>query len=135
MPADAPLPPLRNIVAMLHVASVTRAAMFYAQLGLQVANTHHEPGCDEDERGDEPVWAWLQSQHGASLMLARADAPIDPAAQAVLFYLYCDDVAVMHAALAAAGVTVGTIAYPFYCPKGEFRVTDPDGYVCMVTHT
>lgn len=131
MPADAPLPPLRNIVAILHVASVTRAATFYARLGLQIASTHHDPDCD----GDEPVWAWLQSQHGANLMLARADAPINPAAQAVLFYFYCDDVVAMHAALAAAGVTVGAIAYPFYCPKGEFRVTDPDGYVCMVTHT
>ena len=77
MPADAQLPPLRNVVAILHVASVARAATFYAQLGLQIANTHHEPGRD----GDEPVWAWLQSQHGGSLMLARADAPVDPAVQ------------------------------------------------------
>lgn len=41
----------------------------------------------------------------------------------------------MHVALAAVGEPVGPMAYPFYCPKGEFRVTDPDGYVCMVTHT
>ncbi len=122
-------PPLRNVVAMLHVGSVPRAAAFYALLGLEVANTHHEPGCDE------PAWAWLQSQHGASLMLVQADEPVDPVAQAILFYLYCDDVAAMHAALVASGVAVGDIANPFYCPKGEFRVVDPDGYVVMVTHT
>ena len=122
-------PPLRNVVAMLHVGSVPRAAAFYALLGLEVANTHQEPG------SDEPAWAWLQSQHGASLMLAQADAPTGPVAQAILFYLYCDDVAAMHAALVASDVPVGEIAYPFYCPKGEFRVVDPDGYVAMVTHT
>lgn len=133
MPRDNPnalVPPLRNVVAMLHVASVSRTAAFYELLGFEVANTHYEPGCD-----DEPVWAWLQSRHGASLMVAQADDPVDPAAQAVLFYLYCDDVAAMHAALHAAGVQVGDITYPFYCPRGEFRTIDPDGYVAMVTHT
>lgn len=133
LPAQAqstPVPPLRTVVAMLHVASVPRAAAFYALLGFGVANTHHDPGC-----ADEPVWAWLQSPHGASLMLARAGIPVDPAVQAVLFYLYCDNVVAMHGALEAAGVTVGGIAYPFYCPKGEFRVVDPDGYVAMVAHT
>lgn len=133
MPPDvrpAPLPPLRNMVAMLRVASVPRAAAFYALLGFDVANTHHDPTC-----GDEPVWAWLQSRQGASLMLAQADEPVDPAAQAVLFYLYCDDVVAMHAALLASGVAPGDITYPFYCPKGEFRMVDPDGYVAMVTHT
>ena len=123
-------PPLRNVVAMLAVASVPRAAAFYALLGFEVANSHQVAEC-----GDEPVWAWLQSRHGASLMLSVADAPVDPATQGVLFYLYCDDVAGMHAALRASGVAVGEIAYPFYCPNGEFRATDPDGYVCMVTHT
>src|SRR5688500_10717668 len=119
VPRMASPPPLRNVVAMLHVASVSRAAVFYALLGFEVANTHHEPG-----RDDEPVWAWLQSSHGASLMLAQANEPVDPAVQAILFYLYCDDVAAMHAALHASGVAVGHITYPFYCPKGEFRTTD-----------
>ena len=129
-PQAASVPPLRNVVAMLHVASVPRAAAFYALLGFDVANTHHDPAC-----GDEPVWAWLQTPHGGSLMLALADDPVDPAVQAVLFYLYCDDVVAMHAALLASGVAAGDITYPFYCPKGEFRMVDPDGYVAMVTHT
>ena len=69
MPRDVPnalVPPLRNVVAMLHVASVSRTAAFYALLGFEVANTHYEPACD-----DEPVWAWLQSRHVASLMVAH----------------------------------------------------------------
>jgi uncharacterized glyoxalase superfamily protein PhnB len=55
--------------------------------------------------------------------------------QAMLFYLYVDDVAAKHAELAAAGLEVGAIASPFYAPRGEFRMTDPDGYVLMITHT
>jgi hypothetical protein len=27
------------------------------------------------------------------------------------------------------------MAYPFYAPRGEFRLTDPDGYTLMITHT
>jgi len=37
--------------------------------------------------------------------------------------------------LVECGVNAGPIQYPFYAPGGEFRVTDPDGYVLMVTHT
>jgi len=130
VPHTASPPPLRNVVAMLHVTSVPRSAAFYALLGFEVANTHYELGCE-----DEPLWAWLQSRHGASLMLAKADEPVDPAAQAVLFYLYCDDVTAMHATLHASAMKVGDITYPFYCPRGEFRTIDPDGYVAMITHT
>lgn len=128
MPVTPPM--VRNLVPMLHVASVPRAAAFYARLGFAIAHTHHEP-----DHGDAPVWAWLHSPGGADLMLALADTPVDPAAQGALFYLYCDDVDEMHAALHAAGVAVGEITMPFYCPTGEFRVTDPDGYVSMVTNT
>jgi hypothetical protein len=27
------------------------------------------------------------------------------------------------------------LAAPFYAPRGEFRVKDPDGYDIMITHT
>jgi hypothetical protein len=68
-------------------------------------------------------------------MVARVDAPVVPGEQAVLFYLYCDDVPTTRDAIERAGVAVGEIAYPFYAPRGEFRVQDPDGYVLMITHT
>jgi hypothetical protein len=41
----------------------------------------------------------------------------------------------VHAALSARGFAVGEMAYPFYCPKGEFKLRDPDGYCLMLTHT
>jgi hypothetical protein len=72
---------------------------------------------------------------GAGLMIALATAPIIAQEQAIFFYLYVEDVQAKHAELAAAGIAVGEIAYPFYCPRGEFRVTDPDGYALMITHT
>lgn len=121
-------PVIRTLVPFVHVADVGRAAAFYAQLGFAVLNTHHDPDC-----GPDPVWVWLQTPGGAELMLALADGPIDHGVQAVLFYLYCDDVVAMREALRDAGVAVGNLVYPFYRPKGEFRVTDPDGYVIMVT--
>jgi hypothetical protein len=49
--------------------------------------------------------------------------------------VYCDDVPAFRSALLAAGVEAGPISQPFYNPRGEFRVTDPDGYVLMITHT
>lgn len=81
-----------------------------------------------------PTWAWLHSG-GADLMLARASDPVIADQQAVLFYLYVEDVAAKRDELAAAGITVGEIATPFYSPRGEFRVADPDGYVLMISHT
>jgi uncharacterized glyoxalase superfamily protein PhnB len=112
---------------MAHVADVPRSMAFYATLGFAVGNTHTPAG------GDAPVWAWLRSG-GAHLMLAQANGPVDAHAQAVLFYVYCDDVAAFRERLVESGVTAGPIEYRFYAPRGEFRVIDPDGYVVMITH-
>jgi len=71
----------------------------------------------------------------AHLMLAKASEAVDPAQQAVLFYVYCEDVAAFRSKLIEAGVDAGPVQHPFYAPRGEFRVTDPDGYVLMITHT
>jgi len=130
MPPDAPgaAPSAARFVPMLHVASVARAAAFYAAFDFAIGDVHHEPGCEE------PVWAWLGSAAGAELMLVQADAPVDASVQAVLFYVYCDDVAAMRERVLAAGIDAGEIVHPFYRPRGEFRVVDPDGYVLMVTH-
>jgi hypothetical protein len=53
----------------------------------------------------------------------------------VLFYLYYDDIAATYEDLLRLGLPCGEMSYPFYCPKGEFRLVDPDGYVLMLTHT
>jgi hypothetical protein len=48
---------------------------------------------------------------------------------------YCEDVAAFRDKLLESGLEAGPITRPFYAPRGEFRVTDPDGYALMVTHT
>jgi hypothetical protein len=119
---------LASLVPLVHVQSVERSIPFYRKLGFVERNRHMPEG------GTEPVWAWLQSG-GAHLMLGQAGEPIEPDKQAVLFYVYCDDVAAFRTTLLESGVDAGPITHPFFAPRGEFRVTDPDGYVLMVTHT
>jgi len=118
---------VRSLVPMAHVADVARAAAFYARLGFSEQGRFTPPG------ESAPAWVSLVSGD-AQLMLARATAPVVPDEQAVLFYVYCPDVAAMHAQLAADGLAPGPIARPFYNPRGEFRLVDPDGYVVMVSH-
>jgi predicted enzyme related to lactoylglutathione lyase len=113
---------------MAFVAEVERSIAFYELLGFEVANTFTEEG----ETG--LAWAWLQCGE-ANLMLAAADGPIPADQQKVLFYLYTDDVAVARQSLADAGLSPGEIWTPFYAPRGEFKLVDPDGYVLMITHT
>ncbi len=115
----------KRLVAFAHVADVGNSIRFYADLGFSVANSVAEEG------GSRLVWAWLQSEK-ADLMVGLASGPIDPAQQAVLFYLYYDDIKDVHAALEALGHRPGRIGYPFYMPGGEFRLEDPDGYVLML---
>ncbi len=119
---------LKSLVPLVHVRNVRRSVEFYQKLGFVEENTHTPEG------GVEPVWAWLQSG-GAHLMVAQAGEPVDPAKQAALFYVYCPDVVAFRSKLVEAGVDPGPIQHPFYAPRGEFRVADPDGYVLMVTHT
>lgn len=120
MPANT-----RSLVAFAHVADVPRSIRFYADLGFTVANQVIPDG------RDTPVWAWLESDK-ANLMVGLADGPVDHSVQAVLFYLYYDDIRQTHATLAALGHAVGAIKYPFYMPGGECRLQDPDGYVLML---
>jgi predicted enzyme related to lactoylglutathione lyase len=119
---------LRSLVPLAYVKDVERSIAFYEVLGFEVGGTHTPKG----EPG--PVWASLE-RRDARIMLALASDPVVPEAQAVLFYLYFDDIEAEHARLAAAGLGPGDMTHPFYCPKGEFRLTDPDGYCLMLTHT
>ena len=118
----------RSLVPFVHVESVPGSIAFYRKLGFEVRNTFVPAG------ESDPAWAWLESDR-AHLMVAKADPPVTAGLQGVLFYLYCDNVAATRSAFESAGVAVGRIEYPFYAPRGEFRVSDPDGYVLMVTHT
>ena len=115
------------LVPMAYVADVAAAAAFYEKLGFEVRGRFTPPG--------EEALGWVALRSGAAeLMLARASEPVVARQQAVLFYVYCEDVAAMRARLADAGLEPGPIATPFYNPQGEFRLVDPDGYVVMVAH-
>jgi catechol 2,3-dioxygenase-like lactoylglutathione lyase family enzyme len=118
----------RQLVPMVCVADVERSIAFYKHLGFEVGNTF------ADEEATKPTWAWLRCGE-AQLMLAATDEEIVAGQQRVLFYLYTDDVAAARASLAEAGLNPGKISNPFYAPRGEFEVRDPDGFVLMITHT
>ncbi len=119
----------RAFVPFLHVFDVPASVAFYQTLGFTVGNTFAHPA------GDGGItWAWLENGR-AQLMLAKASGRVDAEQQAVMFWVYYDDVAATRTALLAAGIPCGEIATPFWAPRGEFRITDPDGYGIMVSHT
>jgi catechol 2,3-dioxygenase-like lactoylglutathione lyase family enzyme len=113
------------LVPLAHVADVTRSIEFYKLLGFEVKNTV--------EREGQLQWAWLQNGQ-ADFMIARSARPMNPDAQDVLFYLYAPDVVAFRNELQSRGVKVGQLNYPFYMPRGEFRVDDPDGYTLFIAH-
>jgi catechol 2,3-dioxygenase-like lactoylglutathione lyase family enzyme len=114
---------------MCKVKSAPRSVEFYRKLGFKLGNTFTPDG------STEASWAWLHADAGAQLMVTRASEPVVASEQAVLFYLYCDDVARKRAELQAAGIDVGPMRFEFYAPRGEFQIEDPDGYLLMITHT
>jgi hypothetical protein len=124
--ASVARPALRSLVPMAHVADVNKAAQFYELLGFEVKRTV------QNNEG-RTQWAWLQSG-GADLMLARSARPMNPGAQDILFYVFTPDVAAYREELVSKGLKVGQIQYPFYSPRGEFRIDDPDGYTLFVSH-
>ena len=115
----------RSLVAFAHVADVERSIRFYADLGFEVGNRVLS------DDGSKPVWAWLHTEN-ANLMIGLADEPVDPGRQAVLFYLYFDDIRATRETLVGLGHAPGAICHPFYMPGGECRLLDPDGYVLML---
>jgi len=121
----APRTKLAGLVPMAHVADVRKSAEFYQLLGFEVKKTVESEG--------QLQWAWLKDG-GADLMLARSARPMNPGAQDILFYMYAPGVEAYRAELEAKGVKVSAISYPFWSPRGEFRIDDPDGYTLMVSH-
>lgn len=112
------------LIPYAHVADVRRSLEFYERLGLRAVNTYAQDG--------QLLWAFVANDAGARLMLARAEERVEPAAQAVLWYVWAPDVLGLREELASAGVAVGEVEHPFYMPAGEFRVEDPDGYVLLI---
>lgn len=131
-----------------HVADVQASLHFYALLGFKPGNTQRN-------HAGRLVWAWAQSENPkagltpAVIMFAQASGPVNPADQAVLFYMHCRNVGALRAHLVASGITEGgvfpprdgaepqrnvvyPITHPPYMAEGEVRLHDPDGYVVLV---
>jgi Glyoxalase/Bleomycin resistance protein/Dioxygenase superfamily len=115
---------VRELIPFVHVADVNRSVVFYELLGFTVTDAYRR-------RDGELDWAALESA-SARLMLARADAPIEADRQAVLFYLYSEDLAELRQQLLAAGIAAGEIVDGTPGPKQEMGIADPDGYCLMV---
>jgi uncharacterized glyoxalase superfamily protein PhnB len=72
--------------------------------------------------------------HGkaAQIMLTHTGRPLNLGAQEVMFYLYVADMPAYREQVIDRGIEVGELTYPFWSPKGEFRINDPDGWTWMV---
>jgi len=118
-----PPAPVEDLIPFVHVADVERSIAFYELLGFAVSTTHGP--------SDRLGWAALAHQQ-AKVMVARADSPVDPRGQGVLFYLYTPDLAALQAHMRAHGQPAGAIRDGTPGPRHEMRLRDPDGYVLMV---
>jgi len=65
-------------------------------------------------------------------MLESAVEVVDAEAQGIFLYLYTPDVNALYAELETAGLNPGGLHNPPYMPAGEFRLSDPDGYVLLI---
>jgi uncharacterized glyoxalase superfamily protein PhnB len=109
---------------MTHVADIARTIEFYEQLGAKLGGTHRNP------RG-QLVWASMTAGD-SFFMFSLASGPIDAGQQAVLFYLYSENLVALREHMVAQGIEVSPITHPFYMEKGEMRAEDPDGYVLLI---
>ncbi len=136
-PADCAV---TNLITFAHVADVEQSLAFYALLGFTPSSVMRH--------ANRTFWASAASGRG-EIMFAQADGDPVPEAQAVLFYMYSEDVAALRAHLLSAGLHDGgvycgqagpnngrrvvfEVAQPHYMPDGEIRVADPDGYCILV---
>jgi catechol 2,3-dioxygenase-like lactoylglutathione lyase family enzyme len=115
-----------NLIPFVHVTDVQRSIDFYGLLGFELQDTHHH-----EDRLD---WASLSNAR-AQIMLAHASAPVDPRQQAVLFYLYVDDLDALRERLLAHQVAVGHIRDGSPGPEREIGLRDPDGYCLMIAES
>jgi catechol 2,3-dioxygenase-like lactoylglutathione lyase family enzyme len=121
-PDTAPQPPAQRVGGLIpfaKVADVERSVAFYHHLGFTPTSIY--------KYRDRLAWAALQSG-AAELMLEGSGEPIDAERQAVLFYLYSDDLVALRRQLLAAGLAVGEIEDGSPGPPEEMQLIDPDGY-------
>jgi hypothetical protein len=122
----APADRVGVLVPFVHMRDVARSIAYYELLGFEVRDTYRVDG--------RLHWAALESGR-AQLMLELASAPIDPHQQAILFYLYTEDLDGLRDHLVANGVAAGPIVDGSPGPERELRLSDPDGYCLMIAES
>jgi catechol 2,3-dioxygenase-like lactoylglutathione lyase family enzyme len=120
-------PKYTGLVPMMPASDVSATIAFYEQIGFTVGHSVAEEG------SDKPNWAWLYNGD-AHVMINQAPEPIEATHASSSLWVYCKDVVAAHAFLKERGLDVGAISYPFYNPRGEFHVHDPDGYAVFIAH-
>jgi catechol 2,3-dioxygenase-like lactoylglutathione lyase family enzyme len=115
-----------DLIPFVHVSDLPRSIAFYELLGFEVGDTYEVDG--------QLRWAALQHAH-ARIMLELASTPIDPRQQAVLFYLYAEDLDGLRDHLITHGLRVGPIRDGSPGPEREIRISDPDGYCLMIAES
>ena len=140
--------PVDRLVPFVHGADVEASLAFYALMGFSAGDVMR------DERGlayfsSASALNAASGKGPAEIMFAKADAPVVPESQAVLFYMYCTDVGALRSHLLACGLHDGgkycgqrgpnngrrvvfEVTHPDYMEDGELRIADPDGYCILV---
>jgi catechol 2,3-dioxygenase-like lactoylglutathione lyase family enzyme len=114
---------VRQLIPFVRVVDVERSVAFYEHLGFEVREVA--------KYKDHLSWASLKSG-AAEIMLEGTYGPPGPDHQRVQFYLYSYDLAALQIHLLAVGIEAGPIEDGTPGPRGQMRVTDPDGYVLMI---
>ena len=120
----------REVWPLLLVADLTESLRFYRDgLGFAVVGRAETNGS----------LFWCRLKRGASAVMLQArhpeDAPDSAGTGGISLYFVCDDVDVLHAEFAAAGLAVSP---PSVAPYGmrQLFVPDPDGYsICFEAPT
>ncbi len=114
---------LQRLTPMLSVADLKQTIAFYCdELGFRCLHSFGSPA---------PVWCHLQ-RDAVDLMFNQppaaemAELPLR-AKDFQIFYFYPDDVAALHTAWKAKGLSVTDLRVTGYGMK-EFELRDPDGY-------
>ncbi|MBA3889085.1 MAG: hypothetical protein H0X64_00995 [Gemmatimonadaceae bacterium] len=97
---------------------------FYELLGFELVDT---------DRCIPIGWCRMHCE-GSAVMLLRAEEPVNPEHQPVLFYMYTADLPALREHLISNHIEVSAIQYPDHGPSGEVSLNDPDGYRLGIVH-
>ncbi len=122
---ETPQPNIRFLIPMAHVSDVKRSLDFYAKLGFEPVSIG---------KHDDGHHYWAHAKSGKAHMMFASDpesVKVEKEATIVL-YMYAEDIVKLRGDLLAKGLPISEISKPFYMPKGEVCLTDPDGYIILI---